>query len=77
MKYIHFREHGCNFDSVIVFPDWTPHDTFRGLNVISAGFCLIHHSTREITVYGESVSLKAKSDPSASALIKKLIFKEI
>lgn len=77
MKYIQFREHGCGFDSVIVFPEWTPHDTFRNLNVISAGFCMIHHDTREVTVYGGSVSLKLRSDPSAADLIKKLIFKEI
>ena len=77
MKYIQFKEPGASFSSVIIFPDYTPHTIFKHLNIISAGFCLIHHETKEVTVYGESVSLEKKSSKEAENLIKKLLFKEI
>lgn len=77
MKYIEFKEPGVSYSSVIVFPEFTPHSMFKHLDVVSAGFCLIHHHTKDVTVYGKSVSLNTESRPEAAELIKKLIFKEI
>lgn len=40
----------------------------------SAGFCSIHPHDNTVAVWGESVSLKLKSQPTDAFLIEKMLF---
>lgn len=67
LKYIVIENRGN--ESIILFPDWMRHDDVaRKMNtkVISAGMCDLE--SRQC--FGESVSLKIKSRPEDSELLK-------
>jgi hypothetical protein len=74
MKYIMFEFSGMRWP--ILFPEMVTHSDiarsitgcFPGFEVVSAGFC-----SRYGDVYGESVSLKVKSDQADSIIIKKML----
>lgn len=51
---------------VIMFPAIIEHDVFKYLNPVSAGFCNIKED--HIDCFGESYSLKLKSDPKQDSL---------
>jgi hypothetical protein len=62
-------------DGPILFGEGIPHQTFKPLHPISAGFCYIHHENHYFTVdcFGESVGLKLKSAESDKRQIEKLL----
>ena len=74
MKYIMFEFSGMRWP--ILFPETVTHSDiarsitshFSEFEVVSAGFCNRHGD-----VYGEAVSLKVKSDPADTMLIKKML----
>ena len=60
-KYVHTKEH-----QVIVFGEALSHDSFRHLNIVSAGFISFgvnSHGNPICRCYGESTSLGLNSDP--------------
>ena len=65
MKYVRLQE----YDSIIIFPCIINHSDFCQFLPVSAGFCYI--SEQKIECFGESVSLKLKSDASDSKVATK------
>jgi hypothetical protein len=65
MKYVRLQE----YDSIIIFPCVISHDDFCQFLPISAGFCYITEA--KVKCFGESISLKLKSDPDDSKLATK------
>ena len=59
-------------DEFIIFPMTLSHDEFLKFHPTSAGFCYIYNN--KVDCYGESVSLKLKSDPADSMLATKQVF---
>ena len=59
-------------DEFIFFPVTIEHSRFRGYRIISAGFCIFGEN--EVSCFGESYSLKLKSDSEDSKLATKQIF---
>ena len=58
MKYVRLKE----YDQIIIFPCVMEHSTFKYLNPITAGFCYINPPQRRVDCFGESISLRLKSD---------------
>lgn len=56
-KYVKLKN-----DEVIIFPCVIEHSTFRGLEPVNAGFCYVNPVMKRIDCFGESVSLRLKSD---------------
>lgn len=48
-------------NGVIIFNPLISHDTFKGLNPTTAGFCYVGND--EVSCFGDSFSLNLKSDP--------------
>lgn len=75
MKYIIVRPKNVEgFESAIVFDEGLVHrNVARGIGishfVVSAGFCYRDKSTGQLTVTGESESLKMKSRPEDLRII--------
>lgn len=67
-KYIRIKE----YDSIVIFPCILEHSDFKYLNPISAGFCYVGEN--KVTCFGESFSLKLKSDPKDTELATRQIF---
>ena len=70
MKYVKIDE----FDSIIIFPDIIMHSDFRYLKPISAGFCYINEDS--ISCFGESISLRLKTEPEDSEIATRQYFKQ-
>jgi hypothetical protein len=65
-------------NEIIVFTELIKHDEFRSFRPISAGFIYFEKDTSKpfemnAVCYGESISLRLKSDPTDSALANKQI----
>jgi hypothetical protein len=58
MKYVKINR----YDEVIIFPCVMEHSDFKYLNPITAGFCYINVHQRRVDCFGESISLRLKSD---------------
>lgn len=73
MKYIIAVEIGTNYETAVVFPDFTTHTAVNNpkLKAVSAGFFLLHQD-KTTTVYGESVSLGLKPRPEDTKILEKL-----
>lgn len=50
------------YNQFIIFPCVMEHSTFKHLNPITAGFCYINTQHQRVDCFGESISLKLKSD---------------
>ncbi len=61
----------------ILFPEGIRHDKFRSIfpKIVSAGFCTISGENNDILVdcWGESVSLKVKSQQGDNAIIEMML----
>ena len=65
-------------NQIIVFPETMKHSQFKMFNPVSAGFVHITSNNRGMptcTCYGESVSLKLKSDETDSVLAYRQILR--
>jgi len=82
MKYIHFDNVGGIPDIIVIFPECLKHDFIArrlapvGMenpadNVLSAGFVSIQDE--QASCYGESTSLKKKSDPEDTAMLQRML----
>lgn len=67
-KYVRLKR----YDEIIIFPELLEHSSFKNLEPISAGFCYVNHN--RVDCFGESYSLKLKSDPEDTKLATKQIF---
>jgi hypothetical protein len=67
-KYVRLRL----FNEIIIFPTSIEHSDFKKFEPISAGFCYI--GDNKVNCFGESYSLKLKSDPEDSKIATKQIF---
>ena len=67
MKYVRIGKY-----EFIIFPITLSHDQFLKFRPTSAGFCYINGN--KVDCYGESFSLKLKSDPEDSILATKQVF---
>ena len=68
MKYVRLK----TFDEIIIFPQVIEHSEFKRLDPISAGFCYIEYN--KVTCFGESYSLKLKSDDEDSKIATNQLF---
>lgn len=57
LKYVRTKH------DIIIFSATISHDTFKYLNPISAGFCVVRSDKEMVACYGESWSLGIKSNP--------------
>ena len=74
VKYIVFK----NDQAIIFGEDWAHSDFTRFMEPASAGFVSINGSERTATCYGESVSLKLKSDTERdSRIVTRILFPEL
>ena len=67
-KYVRLKE----YNQIIIFNSILNHSDFITFNPISAGFCYI--GINEVKCFGESISLKLKSDKQDSFFATKQIF---
>ena len=67
-KYVRLKQ----YDTIIIFPEVLNHSDFKHMNPISAGFCYVGKD--RIDCFGESYSLRMKSDPEDTKLATKQIF---
>lgn len=67
-KYVRLKR----YDEFIIFPQIIEHDTFKHLDVVSAGFCYINNDN--VQCFGNSYSLKLKSLEDDSKLATKQLF---
>ena len=63
MKYVKIGD----YDSIVIFPEIVEHSTFKYLSPSSAGFCYI--SEDRIVCFGESISLKLKSEEKEDTML--------
>lgn len=61
-KYIRLKQYGA----IIIFPMHIEHKDFKHMNIESAGFCYVNNN--KVSCFGESTSLKLKSNPEADSL---------
>jgi len=71
LKYVRLRR----FNEIIVFPEVIQHSEFKHFDCVSAGFCSLQDN--KVTCYGESTSLKLKSDPQDSTIATYQFYPEI
>lgn len=57
-KYVKLKEYGV----FIIFSPLIPHNEFKRLEIVSAGFCHIDTTNKVVHCYGESIGLSLKSD---------------
>lgn len=62
-------------NNVILFSETLLHSTFKYLEPTSAGFCTIDYPNRKVVCYGESISLKLKSDVEDSDIATLHLFR--
>lgn len=67
-KYVRLKQ----YNQVIIFNPILDHSQFHNFEPISAGFC--HVGIDEIRCFGESITLKMKSDKQDSYFATKQIF---
>ncbi|MDB4286339.1 hypothetical protein N9933_03465 [bacterium] len=67
-KYVRLRE----YDQIIIFHQIIQHSDFKDMDPVSAGFCHVHKD--EVVCFGESISLKLKSQESDTFVATKQIF---
>ena len=72
LKYVRLKE----YNSILIFPEIITHDTFKHMNPISAGFCFVNSESRNVSCYGESISLGLKSIDEDSKLATRQLFGE-
>lgn len=68
MKYVRLKQ----YDEIIIFPCIIDHSEFEFMNPISAGFCYIGNN--KVECFGESFSLKLKSDLDDTKIATKQAF---
>lgn len=66
-KYIRTENGG-----IIVFPIFLSHDEFRHFKPVSAGFCYVDSDS--VSCFGDSFTLKLKSDEKDSAIATQQFF---
>ncbi len=74
-KYIVYMDEEAGTETPVLFPSYVKHsDMARGFDkVLSAGFVSVRGTNA--TAYGESTSLKKKSDPKRdSCIITRMLF---
>jgi hypothetical protein len=57
-KYVKLKE----YNSIIIFSPLIPHNNFRHMGVVSAGFCYVNAKDETVNCFGESIGLGLKSD---------------
>jgi hypothetical protein len=57
-KYVKLKE----YNSIIIFSPLIPHNDFRYMGVVSAGFCHVNVKDETVKCFGESIGLGLKSD---------------
>jgi len=67
-KYVRLKD----YNQIIIFNSILNHSEFRNFNPISAGFCYV--GMEEVRCFGESITLKLKSDKTDSFFATKQIF---
>jgi spore cortex formation protein SpoVR/YcgB (stage V sporulation) len=67
-KYVRLKQ----YDTIIIFPEGLNHSDFKHMNPISAGFCCVEKD--KVQCFGESYSLRMKSDSEDTKLATKQIF---
>lgn len=67
-KYVRLKQ----YDTIIIFPEVLNHSDFKHMNPVSAGFCYVEKE--KIQCFGESYSLRMKSDPEDTKIATKQIF---
>lgn len=67
-KYVRLKQ----YDTIIIFPEVLNHSDFKHMNPVSAGFCYVEQE--KIQCFGESYSLRMKSDPEDTKIATKQIF---
>ncbi len=67
-KYVRLKE----YNEIIIFPTILSHDTFRGFDVIAAGFCYVNKD--KISCFGESIGLGIQSKEDDSYFATKQLF---
>lgn len=58
LKFVRLKQ----YNEVIIFPCVIEHSKFQHLNPISAGFCYVNGKENRVDCFGESYSLRLKSD---------------
>ncbi len=58
-KYVRLKE----YDKFIIFSTIIEHSAFANFEPVSAGFCYINPDKQVVSCFGESISLKLKSNP--------------
>jgi hypothetical protein len=56
-------------NAVVIFSRDIQHSTFKSLNPVSAGFCMVDSEKRKVFCTGESVTLELKSDEEEDSAI--------
>lgn len=58
-KYVRLKR----YNEIIIFPEVIQHSKFEYFDVVSAGFCYVNPETKTVDCFGESISLRLKSNP--------------
>ena len=67
-KYVRLKQ----YNTIIIFPEVLNHSDFKHMDPISAGFCYVRKD--RVDCFGESYSLRMKSDPEDTKIATKQIF---
>lgn len=67
-KYVKLKE----YNQIIIFNSLLSHNQFENFGIASAGFCYVGED--KVTCFGESVTLKLKSDENDSYYATKQLF---
>jgi hypothetical protein len=67
LKFIRLKN-----NAVVIFSRDIQHSTFKSLNPVSAGFCMVDSEHKKVLCTGESVSLELKSDEQEDSEIATL-----